>query len=779
MRPAITLPKPRLHSARASSSTRSVSASYAPQRNSRQHSPRTTARSYSGSAPSSAGAQHEQQQQQSQQQFFFSQQNLIQQQGDNLFSGIKGNLTETEARNKPSAKTFYRQLDELSLLSILLFKMPNKKGEPNNNLFGNLISIKQLQEQRNKQSISASRVLRNIDFSKLSSAQPAHHQRGPRFKRSGSGNTQDEPLIDTQKVIQLVQSGKEITANDIATFLQIHATSSSQTECINELILNSDETSLPGLVDFMTERLLSDASAENSTAHLRLLLSQATTVLPVTAISVVTGELEEIQNIARLSKIETLLDQLEASPASSGLRDLWLRVVARSGTYNDAKTLLFKYSEQGVDISQDTIDAFVESLNRYSHAQWELSSSTLAEFSAQLKLEMLNFRHFFVTPNITPAIADFILSFVYELNEFYEILEVIENSHNRDRILSKTQPQILRAVVRCQVIRPSKHQGGLEKQDTHTYTTDQTSHRAGSRMRAMSHMFGLLNRFEKSSAGVTREALDECLLTCARLGNSAGMQQAIALRAHLGADAAAVPLDVLSKVFDSFPIAGGELAQEKLRKAAPPWVVSEALVIDPSRDEAVLYLLRGKLVPERDGREYARYIAALGRCGRSDLLLHELGLLKPLMIEQLANPHFQAVCLELLAALRTAGSERFGAELIDNLLSTATTNGVNSGYVHSVLTQALAQGLFPLLPALFLVARWLVAHPDADAAVARLLAELPADRTCDMTEQLAAVFPQLASMPQVSHSQLGQAVVELVNTGDVSQLARLVEHQLV
>jgi hypothetical protein len=705
---------------------------------------------------------------------------LIQQQGDNLFSGIKGNLAETEARNKLSTKTFYRQLDELSLLSILLFKLPNKKAEPSKNLLGTLISIKKIQEQRNKQSISASRVLRNIDFSKLSSAQHAHHQRGPRFKRFGSGNSPDGTVIDTEKVIQLVQSGKEITANDISTFLQIHATPSSQTECINELILNSDETSLPGLVNFVTERLLSDASAENSPAQLRLLLSQAASVLPVTTISVVTGELEEIQNIARLSKIETLLDQLEATPASSGLRDLWLRVMARSGTYSDAKALLFKYSEQGVDISQDTIDAFVESLNRYSHAQWELSSSTLSEFSAKLKLEMLNFRHFFVTPNITPAIADFILSFVYDLNEFYEILEVIENSHNRDRILSKTQPQILRAVVRCHVILPSKHQGGLDERDTHNYTTDHTSHRAGPRMRAMSHMFGLLNRFEKSSAGVTREALDECLLTCARLGNSAGMQQAIALRSHLGADstAAAVPLDVLSKVFDSFPISGGELAQEKLRKAAPPWVVSEALVIDPSRDEAVLYLLRGQLVPERDGREYARYIAALGRCSRSDLLLHELGLLKPLMAEQLANPHVQAVCIELLAALRTAGSERYGAELIDSLLAAAAINGVNGGYVHSVLTQALAQGLFPLLPALFLVARWLVAHPGADA-VARLLAELPADRTCDVTEQLAAVFPQLAPLPQVSHLQLGQVVIDLVNTGDVSQLARLVEHQLV
>lgn len=777
MRSAITLPKPRLHSAGASSSTRSVSASYAPQRNT-QHSSRTSARSYSGSAPSTVGTQHEQQQ--NQQQFFFSQQNLIQQQGDNLFSGIKGNLAETESRNKPSAKTFYRQLDELSLLSILLFKLPNKKAEPSKNLLGNLISIKTLQEQRNKQSISASRVLRNIDFSKLSSAQPANHQRGPRFKRAGSGNPQDEAVIDTEKVIQLVQSGKEITANDIATFLQIHATPNTQTECINELILNSDETSLPGLVDFVTERLLSDASAEHSTAQLRLLLSQAASVLPVTTISIVTGELEEIQNIARLSKMEALLDQLEATPASSGLRDLWLRVVARSGTYNDAKALLFKYSEQGIEISQDTIDAFVESLNRYSHAQWELSSSTLAEFSAKLKLEMLNFRHFFVTPNITPAIADFILSFVYELNEFYEILEVIENSNNRDRILSKTQPQILRAVVRCQVILPSKYNGGLDEQDTSNYTTDQTSHRAGPRMRAMSHMFGLLNRFEKTSAGVTREALDECLLTCARLGNSAGMQQAIAMRSNLGNNAAAVPLDVLSKVFDSFPISGGALSQEKMRKAAPPWVVSEALVIDPSRDEAVLYLLRGQLVPERDSREYARYIAALGRCGRSDLLLHELGLLKPLMAEQLANPHFQAICLELLAALRTAGSERYGAELIDSLLAAAARNSVNSGYVHSVLTQALAQGLFPLLPTLFLVARWLVAHPGADTdTIARVLAELPADRTCDVTEQLAAVFPQLASVPQVSHSQLGQAVADLVNTGDVSQLARVVEPQLV
>ncbi|KAF5102788.1 hypothetical protein D0Z03_000342 [Geotrichum reessii] len=290
-------------------------------------------------------------------------------------------------------------------------------------------------------------------------------------------------------------------------------------------------------------------------------------------------------------------------------------------------------------------------------------------------------------------------------------------------------------------------------------------------------MFGLLNRFEKASAGVTREALDECLLTCARLGNSAGMQQAIALRSQLSLDSAAVSLDVLSKVFNSFPIAGGELAKEKLRKAAPPWVVSEALVIDPSRDEAVLYLLRGQLVPERDGREYARYIAALGRCGRADLLLHELSLIKPLIAQQLANPHFQAVCLELLAALRTAGSERYGAELIDSLLA-AAADEANRGYVHSILTQTLTQCLFPLLPALYLVARWLVAHPGSDA-VASLLVELPSDRTIDVTQQLAAVFPQLAGVLTTSHLQLGQAVSELANTGDVSQLARLVEDQIV
>lgn len=694
--------------------------------------------------------------------FFYSHQSLNQAQDDAMLAGIKGKIPGQSSPKLTKDKSFLQRSDEIAALHVLLFETHNKTQSVNRVFVDNMLKVKETQEIRAKLNSGITKSFHSIDLSNITLGSTSNKGRSRNVNRNTSTSL-DEYSIRQDKVIKFAQSTRVISAKDVATFLQIHAElespqhqpSSVFLAYLEEMILQSNENSLRAISEFISDFLwtgseFSDYLPEDQSLHeaviknqVLLVLTRALEVFPSTTISVETGEVEETAGVAQLTEIVKLLDQFGTSKETDALKDLLLRLVSQSGTYERAKVLMHKYTEAGQSFTEGTIDMFIQALSRYSHAKWEISSCTLEEFNTWLKEDLFFFQQFFISESVTPAVTSFLLDFVVDPEEFYEILEVVESSRHRDRILSTCQPQILKAVVRCHL----HFVKSRDPADTNALVfVNHTSKRAGPQSVAMSHMFGLLNRFDATSAGITSEALEECLVLSARLGNTSGMYQALALRLHLTQGEADIveqvvplPKKVLSQVFDAFPISKGAVEQEKM-KSFSPWIINDAIIIDSARDEAILFHLRGQLDPLKDTKEYSQYLAALGRCKRTDLIVYEWQKLEPLIcgategtasINSLDNAHFQDAIMALLAAFKTANSVFHGCEIIEALLKASTVSAANHGYALNVLEKVLNHELLPLAPTLHVLSKWLLNNIQADqwndADIVKLFSELSAN----------------------------------------------------
>lgn len=717
--------------------------------------------------------------------FFYSHQSINQALDDEMLAGIKGDLP-TKPNPRAAEESFLNRMDEITLLKILLFKTNPSHQSVNGKFVANMLKVKETQDIRAKHNSGISKSFHSMDLGNLTSTRRNKHQ----AKTTKRTATQDDFTISVDKVKKFAHSAREITASDVGTFLRIHAQSESTQHAsavflayLEELIMQSNENSLPAIAQFIVEslwegtgfaefipeeRALQEEIAQN---QISLVLTRALEVFPFTTISTESGEVEETAGVARLTQIEKMLDQFSANNETNSLKDLFLRLVSQSGTYERAKALINKYTEVGHTFTEDTIDMFIQLLSQYSHAKWEVSSCTLREFNASLKSDLLSFQSLFISESVTPAITNFLLDFVVDPNEFYGILDVVEGSRHRDRILSTCQPQILKAAVRC-------HLRTIQTRDPSETNAlafvNHTSQRAGPHSIAMSHMFGLLSRFDGSSAGITSEALEECLVLSARLGNSAGMHQALALRLHLtqgeSSTETIVPLPnkILSKVFDAFPISAGAVAQEKM-KSFSPWIVNDAIIIDSARDESILFHLRSQLDPLKNPKEYSQYLSALGRCSRSDLILYEWQKLAPLINENVNDSHFQDVVMTLLAAFKTADSA-YGGEVLKALLEASTIGVANHGCSLNLLTKVLNHELLPLAPTLHVIAKWLLNNPQAgqwsDADVTQLFSEV-SPHSVHLPELIGTANDSLIQLEidrnQAAHLALGKALSDLVN----------------
>lgn len=723
------------------------------------------------------------------QSFFYSHQSINQAEAEGLLAGIKGDES-VESLDSTTEESFLKQLDEVSLLARVSFKTNPAHQSVDRKYVSRLLEIKNIANARAKKNSGVAQSFKGIDLSSWGKKKNA-------TSTASKSDLQEEFAVSADKVKQFANSTREITEHDVATFLQIHAQDSGLAfiAYLEELILTSNEHTLPAIAQFISSHIFKQSSfseflpqdqavqEEVVQNQVSLVLVRALEVFPSTTVSVESGEVDEIAGVASLASIKQLLDQFSEHSDAPSLKDLYARLVSKSCTYESAKEIISTYTEEGLSFTEETVDAFIESLSRYSHAKWETSSCTLKEFSSTLKEEIIAYRPFFVSETVTPAITNFLLDFVVDPHEFYGILDIVEESRYQDRILSECQPNILKAAVRC-------HMGSLRERDPANANSvvfvspDQRG--AGPNTVAMSHMFGLLTRFDKTSSGITKEALEECLVLSARLGNTAAMYQALALRLHLtqgeSTDASSVPISkkILSQVFNAFPISSGAVAHEK-KTSFSPWIVSEAVIIDSARDESVLFHLRSQLHPLQDTKVYSQYLLALGRCSRSDLILYEWEQLAPLISENVNDSHFQDVVMALLSAFKTAGSMH-GGRVLEALLEASTLNTANHGYALNVLTKVLNRELLPLAPTLHVVTKWLLDHPKAgqwtDADVTKLYYEVSPE-SVHMPELLGTASDSLSQLQlapdegKPAHLVLSKVLSNLVNQVRNGQDAKL------
>lgn len=745
--------------------------------------------------------------------FFYSHQSITQAEDDEMLAGIKGSVPTRSSLKSTPQEVFLQKMDEISLLRVLLSKTNPKHQSVNRAFVDNMLKLKEAQSTRAKLNSGITKSFQSMNF--------ASTNFGKKGKPSSTTKTTKIPTVipedftlSQDKVMKFAQSSREITAKDVATFLKIHAQSDNPEHAgsvvlayLEELIMQSNENTLPAIAQFITDYLWEGPAfvdflpkdliqqEEIAQNQISLVLARALEVFPSTTISTESGEVEETPGVVLLTHIEKLLDQFSSNKETDSLKDLFLRLVSQSGTYARAATIINKYTESGQSFTEDTIDMFVQSLSRYSHAKWEVSSCYLKEFNASLKADLYLYQPFFISENVTPAITNFLLDFVVDPDEFYGILEVVEGSRHSDRILSVCQPQILKAAVRCHMHTITS----IDPAETNAVAfVNYTSKRAGTHTVAMSHMFGLLNRFNSSSAGVTSEALEQCLVLSARLGNTSGMHQALALRLHLtqgdnaNSPAAPLPNSVLSKVFDAFPISKGAVAQEKANSFSP-WIVNDAVIIDAARDESILFHLRSQLDSLKDTKEYSQYLSALGRCQRSDLIIHEWQKLAPLMTSTsdnsvFDNSGFQDVILSLLAAFKTADSTHHGCEIIEALLEASNVSAIKHRYALNVLTKVFNHELLPLAPTLNIVSKWFLHNTQApnwsNADIVLLYGELspnsnqfPELINTASNSLISQVKSELAAEDQdasASHLVLGRILSDLiiqVRNGQDIQLA--------
>ncbi|VVT55870.1 uncharacterized protein SAPINGB_P004779 [Magnusiomyces paraingens] len=548
-------------------------------------------------------------------------------------------------------------------------------------------------------------------------------------------STLNTSSIDVEKIKTFVSSPTHLLyESDIKTFISIqdslYSNSLEVTTLLTEMILNSNQYSLPPLAKTF-EKVITDSflvhqiSAKEYGTLVNLILTRALEIFPQTLYISETGEVEEHLGFENLIIFEDLLKYISDDDENfTRSQNIFFQLLSRSGSIKQAENVLEKMVTLGVSLTDRSIDEFFSTLERYLFASRNVSHLSRIEYNNSVKEILFKFRKFLLSQNITPSMADLLLEFSAYLDEFYGVMNMIEDSSHCDEILSKCQPKIIQTAVRCSI--PHSHWAELESESSGIVCSSEKEVLSISPdspiirkkliyTKAMATMFGILDRFKDTSAGLTTDALDQCLILSARLGNSGGMYKALSLRLQQNLSNSLISQDILSKLFDAFPINQGGVNFEK-RKSSSLWIINDAIIADSARDEAILFHLRSNIDPFVDSKVYIKYLSALGRCLRVDLLSHEWeSIILPPMINNndIEHAYYPDIVISLLSAFKTANSIPSALVVLDSLLQSSTRSMATYRHAICILEKVLTHEVLPLFPTLNHLTKWLINNRDA------------------------------------------------------------------
>lgn len=672
----------------------------------------------------------------------------------------------------------FAQQDEFTLLRALVNNQLTTKFDDS------MANLRQKREHQRLLNNATSDSTVNLDFAL--SLKSTKHNRSRIHKR--------DFLQKAQEYISTPTRTPE--KKEIINFISIHTSNSPTASQLYEILKVmaefSNQYTLPVLFKAY-HHIFNDTKSWPTLTPLKrdflyeTLLIRALHIFPKTEYVVEDGSIFEALGSNQLDDLSEIVGQTEGSKA----KDLYLRLVSKSGSFKEADRLITESINEGVMISDESVDTFFTSLGNYLEINRSVSSLTRLEYNACVKSAIKKYKYCLKSQNITPAIAEFVLEHTSYLEEFYRLLNAIEQSRYRDNILSKCQPIIIQTAVRCSLptsswIQLESESGNLKKTNEHEETQLVVDYDAPAirkvdiYAKSMATMFGILSRFGKSSAGITVEALDQCLVISARLGNPSGIYKALTIRLQ-GINPPTLSSKTLVKVFDSFPLNHKGLNKEKV--ASPClWVVNDAIIADSARDEIILLHLRNHFDPLKNTKLYHRYLSALGRCHRIDLLLHEWKTVISLLVtdnEHLENPHFQDIFMFLLAAFKTANSPENGLVVLDSLLQASTVSESNHGFALNVLVKVISHELLPLSTTLNHITRWLINNNSAafwsDTDVLRLFGEISMSAP-DVTVMPSENQQQKGETPSIIGRLLSELVIQVRCGQDVELALKHLEH---
>lgn len=368
------------------------------------------------------------------------------------------------------------------------------------------------------------------------------------------------------------------------------------------------------------------------------------------------------------------------------LHDLLFRLAAQSGRIDVADAILSDLLQRSLVPSPDSIDVLVVALSKHINAQRQIFPGTDAEFASVIKHDLVAYRALLISENVSPSVVDFLLSWAENLDEVYSILEISANARQSDKIFDQCQVPILNAVVRCALL-----DGGTGATPIH--------------VRAMAHMFGVLNRFTASSTGITAAAYDQCLLLSAIYGNSAGMYRSLSMRQALQPHQE-IPNEVLAQVLDHLPATTRhESAVVVETKGSEYWWFSNDLIRgSETLDHAVLNHLRKMIHSPTNADVYRRYVGALGRFRYTESLRQEW---EQVLATEDLDVLSQDVVLEFLSAFRVCEAYEDGLGVLDSVLLKT-----HSGKAMSILRRVFQHEILPLEETLRFSASWFIRHKE-------------------------------------------------------------------
>lgn len=631
---------------------------------------------------------------------------------DDFFSSSNEQVTDFD---------IFSNQDEFTLLRALVNNQLTTKFN------GPMANLRQKREHQRLLNNALSNSTENLDFSLA--LKSSKHNRS-RIQKKDTLHKAQEFVSTTDKDL-----GENEIINFIATHTNSTFTASQLSELLKVMAEFGNQYSLPGLFKayhkiFNDTNSWPELTSSKQDFLYETLLTRALKIFPKTEYIIEDGCLFE-----KLGSYELdYLGEIVAKTDGPKVRDLYLRLVANSGSFRSADTLITKFITDGLTISDKSVDSFFISLGNYLAANKSISPITSLEYNTRVKKAIKKYAPCLRSQNITPAIAEFLLEHTSHLEEFYRLLNAIEESQYRDRIMSKCQSMIVKTAARCSLPIPYWAQLENETVDLNTSKKEEVKlamdynvpviRKSEIYAKSMATMFGVLSRLGKSSAGITIEALDQCLVVSACLGNPSGMYKALSLRLQ-GIDSPVLSSKTLAKVFDSFPL---NLRGFNREKVASPylWIVNDAIIADSARDTTIFSHLRKYFDPLRNVNLYHRYLSALGRCRRIDLLLHEWEtVISPILKdENFENPHSREIFTFILDAFKTANSPESSFAILDSVLHTSTVSESGHRFALDVLVDLISQELLPFSKALSHIVRWLINNKTAafwsDTDVARI-----------------------------------------------------------
>lgn len=530
--------------------------------------------------------------------------------------------------------------------------------------------------------------------------------------QSSSGTSQSvESDVDTVEKMKRLMHNSVITSHDLDGFLKIKCPSDLNTSStkrwlitmLNSMISESTKRTLPAMVDLLStywtlgfeEGLeFNEREAYSLTTEL---FQRALVIYKPTEYTVRNQEVAAHYGLDDIDMFRHFLDAYVDSFGNESvavnkqekrqtLYDLLFRLAAQSGRIDTADAILSDLLQRSLVPSPDSIDVLIVSLSKHINAQRQIFPGTDAEFASVIKHDLVAYRALLISDNVSPSVVDFLLSWAESLDEVYSILEISTNARQSDKILTQCQVPILNAVVRCALL-----DGGNGTTPIH--------------VRAMAHMFGVLNRFTHCNSGITADAYDQCLLLSAIYGNSAGMYRSLSMRQAVEKKSG-IPNEILAQVLDHLPATTRHDSAVVIETKSSEywWFSNDLLRGSESLDSAILDHLRSMIQSPKNADVYRRYIGALGRFKYTVSLRQEWD--QVLQHEDL-DVLSQDVILEFLSAFRVCEAYEDGLAVLDNVLTNA-----HSGKAMSILRRVFQHEILPLEETLRFSASWFIRQKE-------------------------------------------------------------------